>query len=404
MMLSSLHRVLWQRLPRHARRAVLTGATRRLAPRPDRSAQPAEPIIIAGALRSSTGLGQSARLCYRALEAAGYDVRGIDMSVLFMQPTDLPGFTYRDGAGHEGAGTLILHVNSPFVPLALWSLGRSLVRGKWVVGYWAWELPRVPAEWEAGAAFVHEVWVPSRFTADAVAGRLAVAKLAVVPHPVAVDRPDAFEQRDPSDFTVLTIADAASSMARKNPFAAVSAFKRAFGASPDARLSVKLNHPETFPEGARALRELIDDAPNITLLAAALSADEMNRLYAKADCILSLHRAEGFGLVIAEAMLRGLPAVSTDWSGPTDFLTAERGIPVPYTLVPARDPQGSYDDPEQSWADCDIAAAAEALVDLADPVRRLAIGDAARRFAEEFFSPERYAAAVGERLELEPHG
>ena len=404
MMLSSLHRVLWQRLPRRARRAALMEATRRLAPRPDRLAHPAEPIIVAGALRSSTGLGQAARLCYRTLEAAGYDVRGIDMSALFMQPTDLPGFAYRDGTGLEGPGTLILHVNSPFVPLALWSLGRSVVRGKWVVGCWNWELPRVPAEWGVGAPFVHEVWVPSRFTADAVTSRLAVDEVAVVPLPVAVDRPCPGEHRGDATLTVLTIADAASSMARKNPFAAVSAFKKAFGASPDTRLAVKLNHPETFPEGERELCRLIGDAPNITLLTAALTADEMGQLYAKADCILSLHRAEGFGLVIAEAMLRGLPAVSTDWSGPTDFLTADRGIPVPYTLVPARDPQGSYDDPEQSWADCDITAAAAALADLADPARRLAIGDAARRFAEEFFSPERYAAAVGERLELAPHG
>jgi glycosyltransferase involved in cell wall biosynthesis len=404
MMLSSVHRVLWQRLPRRARRAALMEATRRLAPRPDRSAQPAEPIIVAGALRSSTGLGQSARLCYRALETAGYDVRGIDMSALFMQPTDLPGFAYRDGTGLEGSGTLILHVNSPFLPLALWSLGKSVVRGKWVVGYWAWELPRVPADWNVGAPFVHEVWVPSRFTADAVVSRLTIEKLAVVPHPVAVERPCSGERRGDAALAVLAIADAASSMARKNPFAAVSAFKSAFGASPDARLSVKLNHPDTFPEGERELRQLIGDAPNIALLTEALTADEMGQLYAKADCILSLHRAEGFGLVIAEAMLRGLPAVSTDWSGPTDFLTADRGVPVPYRLVPARDPQGSYDDPEQLWADCDIAAAAKALVDLADPVRRSAIGDAARRFAEEFFSPERYAAAVTGRLELEPHG
>jgi len=403
MTLSRLHRVLWQRLPQRARRAALMRATRGVAPRVDSAAQPAEPIIVAGALRASTGLGQSARLCYRALETAGYDVRGVDLSALFMQPIDLPGFTYRDGAGFEGAGTLILHVNSPFVPLALWSLGKSVVRGKWVVGYWAWELPRVPDDWGVGAAFVHEVWVPSRFTANAVASCLAIDKLAVVPHPVAVDRPCAYERREPDELVVLTIADAASSMARKNPFAAVNAFRRAFGASPDARLLVKLNHPAAFPEGERALRELIGHAPNIALVTEALTADEMGQLYAKADCVLSLHRAEGFGLVIAEAMLRGLPAVSTDWSGPTDFLIADRGMPVPYTLVPARDPQGSYDDPEQFWAESDIAAAAEALAAMTDPARRAAIGDAARRFAEEFFSPERYAAAIGSHLKLEPH-
>ncbi len=137
MTLSGLHRVLWQRLLHCARCAVLVQATRKFAPRPDRAAQPAQPIIVAGALRSTTGLGQSARLCYRALAMAGYDVRGIDLSRLFMQPTDLAGFEYRDGTGLEGPGTLILHVNSPF--RLLWSLGRSVVKGKWVVGYWAWE-------------------------------------------------------------------------------------------------------------------------------------------------------------------------------------------------------------------------------------------------------------------------
>jgi glycosyltransferase involved in cell wall biosynthesis len=98
--------------------------------------------------------------------------------------------------------------------------------------------------------------------------------------------------------------------------------------------------------------------------------------------VLSLHRSEGFGLVPAEAMLLGRPVVATDFSGTTDFIDSGCAMPVPYRLIPARDPRGVFEAPGADWADADIGAAAQALRLLAgDPALRARIGAAGRAAA-----------------------
>ena len=117
--------------------------------------------------------------------------------------------------------------------------------------------------------------------------------------------------------------------------------------------------------------------------------------------LISLHRSEGFGLTLAEAMLRGLPVIATNWSGNVDFLTGDTGIPVPYRLVPAQDPQGTYQHPDLRWADADIDAAAAALRRLrANPALRRALGEAAAAFGVKVWSGAAYAATARRRLGL----
>jgi glycosyltransferase involved in cell wall biosynthesis len=392
-MRSLIHRVVWTRLPRAARRACLFALTHLAATRPDPNARPAEPIVVVGCLRSATGLGESARLCYAALSGQGFDVWGIDVSSLLMQPLDLPDHAFRDGRALRGPGTLLMHVNAPLMPLVLLSLGQQIISGKWVVGYWAWELPVVPPEWTRGTPFVHEIWVPSHFVARAVAARVSAVPIHVVAHPVACN----FDEEAPAirthgarPFTALVVFNMGSGMERKNPLAAIAAFRKAFGNRRDTRMIVKVANAGLFPDGARRLRAAAAD--NVIIVDRTLSPDEISQLYRQSDCLVSLHRSEGFGLVVAEAMLRGLPVLSTDWSGTTDFVSAETGFPIGYRLVPARDPQGTYDHPDLSWADSDIDAAADKLRELRDHVGE--IGEKARSEALQRFGAETYAAAI----------
>ena len=245
-----LHRNFWARLPREKRRAALFRVASLLAPRLDPQALAKQPIIVAGALRSASGLGQSARLCYRALAATGFDVAAVDLTRGLMQRVDLPDFQFRDGTKHQGEGTLIAHVNAPFMSLAAFLLGRRLTRGKRVVGYWAWELPQVPAEWLQGLDFVHDIWVPSRFAAEAVRPISQGRDVYILPHPIGVDAAAPVRRGGPSGsaFNVLTFCNAASSVARKNPLAAVTAFRRAFGDGCDARLVVKGSNLNAHPQ------------------------------------------------------------------------------------------------------------------------------------------------------------
>ena len=140
---------------------------------------------------------------------------------------------------------------------------------------------------------------------------------------------------------------------------------------------------------------------NVVLRDEVLSGSDMQRLYAECDVLISLHRSEGFGLTIAEAMARGLPVVATDWSGNVDFLDASAGVPVPCRLIPARDVQGTYQFPDMRWADADIAAAAQALRRLRDdPALRERLGAAARERMRTSFSPRAHAETISRHLEL----
>jgi glycosyltransferase involved in cell wall biosynthesis len=295
-----------------------------------------------------------------------------------------------------------MHVNAPLLPLVLFSLGRRMIGDKWVIGYWAWELEAVPVEWNLGLPFVHEIWVPSRFVAAAVAACATAVPIRVLPHPVAGagGRSLALARQGHRPFTALVVFNMGSSMERKNPLAAIVAFQKAFGDRSDVRMIVKVTNAGVFSEGERRLRAAVAGARNIVLVDRTLQPAEISQLYREADCVLSLHRSEGFGLVVAEAMLHGLPALSTDWSGTTDFVTADNGLPVGYGLIPARDPQGTYDHPELSWAEADTTAAARMLQELRDGAGEL--GERAREDALRRFSADGYATSVRHYLLSNP--
>jgi glycosyltransferase involved in cell wall biosynthesis len=394
-----LHRRLWQSLPQRWRRRALFHLAGALAPRPDaRPATADGPVYVAGALSTASGLGQAARLGLDALRTAGCDVRGIDLSAALMQDGRIADYPALPVESAEGAGTIILHVSGFVMALAMLRLGRRRVRGKTIIGYWAWELPDLPPDWIAGLRFAHEIWVPSRFTAAAVARHTGLP-VRVVPHPVPpVVTDDAVAGRDGAKLTVLVAFDMRSGFVRKNPLAAIAAFRLAFGDDPEVRLIVKVSQALAYPPGWQALQAAVAGAANIELTDRLLDGAAMAALLDAADIVLSLHRAEGFGLVLAEAMQRGKPVVATGWSGNTDFLTAANSCPVAYRLVPARDPQGSYDYPDQHWAEPDIAEAARQLTALKDTGLRRRLGAQAQRDARAVFAPEHYHATLCDSL------
>jgi glycosyltransferase involved in cell wall biosynthesis len=262
-----------------------------------------------------------------------------------------------------------------------------LLRGRRVIGYWAWELPRLPPAWRIGPDFVHEVWALSRFTGEAIATILPPAmKLRIVPIPLEAPRPSGLGREDfglPAEaLVVLTSFSLASSFVRKNPLGAIAAFRAAFGTRPDRLLLLKVGNPGHFPQDFAAIQAAIGDAPNIRLETRTLPAADSHALTACADIVLSLHRSEGFGLVPAEAMLLGVPVIATGWSGNMDFMDADSAALVPFTLVPARDPRGVFEAEGANWAEPDIAAAAAQLERLAaDPAARRALGARGRAMA-----------------------
>ena len=387
---------LWRLLPARQRRHLASAATALLAPRIGRGSPPARMgIAVAGELSRVSGLGEGARLMLRALEHAGVahwalDVGGhLPASGTAAANNPLP---------PEGV-PLVMHVNAPLLPLVLLRQPRGLTRGRRVIGYWSWELPDIPPEWRAGARFAHEVWVPSAFTAAAIAPLLP-GKVRVVPHPLAVAPPmplalgrAAFGL--PEDAVVILVSmNLASSFERKNPLAAIAAFRAAFGDRRDRILLLKITNPDHFPaDFARIAAAAAAQGGNIRIDTREWPAGESHALTAAADIVLSLHRSEGFGLVLAEAMLLGKPVIATGWSGNMTFMDAGSAALVRHRLIAAHDPRlvyhGSY------WADPDQDEAVFHLRHLAEnPAARAALGARAKAHASGLLGAGPLIAAV----------
>jgi glycosyltransferase involved in cell wall biosynthesis len=358
-------------------------------------------LTVAGLLRSSAGLGHGARQCALHLAALGYEVGTIDLTEAYGVTLDLPPMAPGNGilAGDAG-GPLIIHLNPPAYQTALLRL-RSRIRHRPRIGYWNWELAEIPAAWRPAFDHVHQIWAPSRFTADALRAETRQIPLHIVPHlisaPAEGELPDWARVPDRT-LLVLVVFSYDSGFERKNPIGAVAAFRAAYGNRDDVRLIIKAGGLDPAPGERERLNAAIAGADNITLFHGALPAGGYGALLQRADIFLSLHRAEGFGIPLVEAMLLGKPVVATAWSSNLDFMTEEIGCLVPYDPIPVNDQRDAYAGATSSWADARIDAAASWLRRLGDPALRQKIGEASRHHLSEVYSLDSYGRAAAEAL------
>lgn len=327
------------------------------------------PIVVSGFHNEALGIGRGGRLTAQALEDAGHQVIRHDARATIRTPgfanVALPG---------EG-GVWLQHCNAPEAIALFDRVRREDLFGRYRIGYWAWELPQAPKDWLKAARFFDEIWTPSQFTADSLAG--CGVPVRSMPHPLPDVTADPGLEKFgflPGRVNFLAMADLRSSAARKNPLGAVEAFLRAFPEPQGkAALTLKLVQAQTDAAAMRALGVRIAGRPDIRLLIEEYDADDVMRLLSSADVVLSLHRAEGFGLVPAEALALGRAALATAWSGNMEFMGGLPDALVPYRLIKAEDSSGRYR--RQMWADPDLEAAAQSIRRLTDDAGlRAAIG------------------------------
>jgi glycosyltransferase involved in cell wall biosynthesis len=348
--------------------------------------RPADAATLIGLFGAPLGHGTAAHLCALELRAAGVEVAEIDVSASVGAPVE----TTTANTGSNG-GAAVLMMNPDTAVHALSRGAADLVRGRRVIGYWVWELEAPPPHWRVGRGLVHEIWTPSAFSA--VAARAAFdLPVTVIPHPAALRPPATLttEMRaagrarigaDVDDFVAFQSFSLASSLERKNPLAAIRAFRDAFDADPNARLVIRLSQGDRYPQARERLRAAVRDAGAAVTLFEAAGYDELMSLYAACDVYLSLHRSEGFGLNLAESMLAERAVIATGWSGTLDFMDAGSSALIPAKLVPVRDPQRVYTVAGARWAEPEHDAAVAALRRLrADPDKRAAM---AKRGAEK---------------------
>jgi len=380
----SIHKA-WRLLPKKLRRRVFLESTALLARAPSPQSPPQQPITVCGPLSSSIGIGWGARENANILSDAGFSVRRLDAAGNAVFDSDLPSSDAgsSDNKRQLGPGIMLLHANPPQIPYLFLTLGRRFIAQKYVIGYSVWELPKIPDDWRRNLRFVHRVWCPSEFSAQAF--RSATDKpVQVIPHAIEPDSTTKPNRNmfgiPPGAFAVLTALHLGSGLTRKNPLASIRAFKSAFGSSDQALLLIKVSQGDFYPERLRQIENEIGSAPNIRVLGATLSGRDYWTLLCSVDAVLSLHRSEGFGLVMAQAMAVGKVAIATGWSGNMEFMTPQNSLPVDYRMVPVEDPNGDYRAGGQEWAEPDTEHAAALLRRVAfDNAMRQRIGRAAAR-------------------------
>ena len=191
--------------------------------------------------------------------------------------------------------------------------------------------------------------------------------------------------------------DQSSCMERKNPIGVLNAFKMAFEKeNENVGLVIKINNPT--PESRKQIRSVLDGYTNVYLIEETLSRDEVNSLTKCVDVVVSLHRAEGFGLVLAEAMLLGTPTVATNWSSNTEFMNENVACMVDYELITIEKDMPPFKAGNR-WADANLDQAAEYMKKLyEDKEYYEMIRKNAKEYAKEKLGMDQAAGRIRERL------
>ncbi len=363
-------------------------------------------VNAVGYLRGGLGLGQAARLYVQALHESGVPVRTTTVDV------NLPDVIGPDGrraqvkttdfADLHVEGELpfnLVCVNAPELPALHATLGPEFFEDRYTIGVWAWEVDVVPPSWDRAFGLVDEIWVYSRYVQEIVSN-VSPVPVVRIPLPIVAPPPggDVAGLHLPEGFAFLFLFDFYSTLQRKNPLGLVEAFTRAFEPGEGPQLVLKSHNGDFKPERLARLREVAGERPDIHIVDRFLAGSEMAALMRRADCYVSLHRAEGFGLTLGETMALGKPVIATGFSANLDFMTAENSYLVRHTETLVGEEGENY-PAHGTWAEPDLDHAAQLMREVwqnPDEARRR--GERARREIGEHFSLEAVGRVARDRL------
>lgn len=291
-------------------------------------------IEIIGFFGSATGIGESARLCANQLTEHGYKVKCTSIESVFNKKAEID-WAFDDTADVEDVGCRIIHLNPTMLPPYVFSLGLSNFRKIYNIGYWAWELEQIPKEWQDASNYMNAIFSPSTFTAKSIKRSVHIP-VKTVPHPVSTPNYTKGIKEKlsiPENTKVISsIFSFGSSMDRKNPIAIIKAFTESFAEDSSVILILKASHGHNTKE-KKLIKEMIEEHKNIMLIDELWPFSDVAGLIKESDVYISLHRSEGFGLTIAEAMLLGTATITTNWSGNMDFCNKDNCFLVESELV-----------------------------------------------------------------------
>lgn len=321
-------------------------------------------VNLIGYAFGELGIGENLRAMARALELSG-----VPFTILDFPPG--PDVSQNDRSMEQFVGTDAPYSINVFCMTALetarcyLTLGKKLFEGRYNIGSWHWEFERWPEEWVDLIPLVDEIWVASSHVRRGLETYTDVPSL-VMPLAIYVGDVAELTREDfglPKDSYLFCFSfDFRSYFQRKNPAGALEAFKLAFPASEGkVGLVIKAHKPAEENGDWERLKSAAREDGRIFIIEETLRKPELLALYKNCDCYLSLHRAEGYGMGIAEALLLGLEVITTGYSGNVDFCREEsKAHLVDYALAPVLPGEYPYNK-GQKWAEPDLRHAASLM-------------------------------------------
>lgn len=353
---------------------------------------------VIGFLNAEHGIGEASRLLVEALRAA--DVPTATLSYRNSKSRQDHAFS-TDGVGRFR--TVIAAVNAEINEQVRQRFGEEYFEDTYVIGQWFWELERAPHWYRRAYRYVDELWAPTRFIADMLR-KDAPKRVAVTHMPLPLRQPRVVDDVTHAmfglecRFTFLFTFDFMSVMKRKNPIGLVEAFKMAFSPGEGPVLVLKSINAKSRPEQSRTLTEAIGKHPDIVWIDEYFDARQSSGLMNLCDCYVSLHRSEGLGLTMAEAMLLGKPVIATGYSGNMDFMTGETSYVVPWKYVRVGVDAEAY-DPRGKWAEPDLSVAASLMRQVVQhPEEARRVGELAKNDLNSRFTLEVTGTRMRQRL------
>jgi glycosyltransferase involved in cell wall biosynthesis len=359
---------------------------------------PEDPLFganLIGFLKGEFGLGEAARQLVLALDTAGIPLLPLDQAFV-------PSCRHEHAYATLGMSAASFPINIVCGNIeGTWGLAREVgpefLTDRHSIGVWWWEVDTpIPTEWHLGASLLDEVWTGSEFVTQTLRRSLTLP-VRTVTVPVTVPTVAPLDRRElglPDDFLFLFIFDHNSVLARKNPLGLIDAFSKAFPPGSGATLMIKTINAHVDETGHAQLAERATEHPDVQVLHRYLSPQVKNALMATCDCYVSLHRAEGFGLTMAEAMYLAKPVIATGYSGNLDYMDRRNSHLVDYEMVPIGSGSAPY-PPNGLWAEPDVEHAAYLMREVFEHQRAAReLGRRAAGAIRQTHSPEAAAKSI----------
>ncbi len=360
-------------------------------------------VNMSGLFNAEIGFGEAIRNNLKALKKVGIPAKPINFNMQLNHRLNDTSVSFEDNVNDYPVN--IVHVNMDTIWSFLKEKSSDFFEDKYNIGYWAWEMEEFPDEYIEYFKYYDEIWTCSRYCLDSISLKSDIPVIDI-PHPIDIQKKDINENFDTGlsadCYHFLFIFDYNSLIERKNTLAVIDAYEKAFGKeNGKVKLVIKTSIPgHHLSKSRNKVKTRIGDNTSIIYKEEMLRRSDLLALMDKADCYISLHRSEGFGLTMAEAMALGKPVIATGYSGNLDFMNVNNSFLVKYKMI-----KHEYDlsvlPKNNYWSDPDTDHAAE-LMNFIYENQSFAkeIGQKAKEDIQNYFSLEAIGNKMKKRLDI----